>query len=357
MKPELAFVFYSSNHHDQLESAIEAIYREIDRAWLIGCTTEAVIAESQEIESGPGFALWVSHLGGAPVEAFTVDLQETPDGHALVGFPLLGAESTGVILLADPLTFPTQALLSALNTGNPQLPIIGGMASGGFGETGHTLVFNDSIKSSGAVGIVVGSPISLRPVVSQGCKPIGDPFVVTAAEHNVILEMGGKPPLVRLREIAMKLPPEDQALMQGVPPMLGIVIDEYTESPAHGDFLVRNVAQVNLETGAMAVGEVIEVGKTVQFHLRDAGAADDELSSLLSANDSVHPEAALMFVCNGRGTGLFGSPNHDIIAVESILGDIPAAGMFCAGEVGPVGGRTFIHGYTASIALFTDQRD
>lgn len=355
--PDLAFVFYSPHHQDALEKAIEGIYEEIDRALLLGCTTQAVIGESQEIEDGPAFSLWVASFGGAAIEGFAVDLEDTADGQALVGFPLIGKDAGGVILLADPMTFPTQALLSGLNADYAALPIIGGMASGGFGDPGHTLVFNREVRRSGAVGVVIGPPIAMDPVVSQGCKPIGEPYVVTAAERNMVLQLGGKLPLQRLREIVIKLSAEDQALLQGTPPMLGLVIDEYNESPGQGDFLIRNVMQVNLESGAMAIGDMVEVGQTVQFHLRDAKAASRELTSLLSSHSQSDPSGALMFVCNGRGSGLFGIPNHDAQVLESELGSIPAAGMFCAGEIGPVGGRNFIHGYTASIALFRDSTE
>lgn len=352
LAPELALFFYSPHHQDSLEIAIERINEEVGRAITIGCTTESVIGESQEIEDGPALAVWVANLGGASVEGFTVNLEDTADGQALIGFPLLSSGAGGVILLADPMTFPTQALLAGLNADYPRLPIVGGMASGGFGDLGHTLVFNGEVKRSGAVGVVIGKDAHMQPIVSQGCIPIGEPYVVTAAERNVILELGGKAPLQRLRDIVLRLPKEDQSLLQGNPPMLGLLIDEYNETPSQGDFLVRNVAQVNLESGAMAVGDVVQVGQTVQFHLRDAKAAHEELSKLLSSKISSSAEAALMFVCNGRGSGLFGGPNHDIATVETELGEIPAAGMFCAGEIGPIGGRNFVHGYTASIAVF-----
>jgi small ligand-binding sensory domain FIST len=351
-EPELGLFFYSPHHQDSLDKAIARITEELGRAVLIGCTTEAVIGDSQEIEDGPGLAMWVANFGGASVEGFRVDLEDTADGQALVGFPLIGSDAGGVLLLADPMTFPTQALLAGLNADYPKLPIVGGMASGGFGDLGHTLVFNGEVKRSGAVGVVIGRDANMQPVVSQGCTPVGEPYVVTAADRNVILELGGKAPLQRLRDIVVKLPRDEQTLLQGTPPMLGLLIDEYNETPAQGDFLVRNVVQVHLESGAMAVGDVVEVGQTVQFHLRDADAASRELSSLLSSKVSPHARAAVMFVCNGRGSGLFGAPNHDITTVENELGGIPAAGMFCAGEIGPIGGRNFVHGYTASIAVF-----
>lgn len=352
LDPELALFFYSPQHQEALEPAIERINEEVGRAIIIGCTTEAVIGESQEIEDGPALSIWVANFGGASLEGFAVNLEDTADGQALVGFPLLGSNAGGVMLLADPMTFPTQALLAGLNADYPRLPIVGGMASGGFGDLGHTLVFNGEVKRSGAVGVVFGKDARMQPIVSQGCIPIGEPYVITSAERNVILELGGKAPLQRLRDIVLRMPREEQSLLQGTPPMLGLLVDEYNETPSQGDFLVRNVAQVNLESGALAVGDVVEVGQTVQFHLRDAKAAHQELSALLSSKITSLAEAAVMFVCNGRGSGLFGAPNHDIETVETELGHIPAAGMFCAGEIGPIGGRNFVHGYTASIAVF-----
>jgi small ligand-binding sensory domain FIST len=190
----------------------------------------------------------------------------------------------------------------------------------------------------------------VTPVVSQGCRPIGEPYVVTKADRNIILELGGRPALDRLREIVGALDVEDQVLVQhGL--HVGCVVDESKEVFDRGDFLIRNVLGADQEAGAVAVGEMVEVGATVQFQVRDAASADRDLRDLLAGEEA---DGALLFTCNGRGSHLFGEPDHDAAIIDAVTGGA-TAGMFCAGELGPVGGRSFLHGFTASVALFRDR--
>lgn len=351
---DLALLFHSAHHLDDIGSAVGAVRVEIEPQNLLGCTTEAVIAEGQEIEEGPALAVWAAHLDGAPMETFTVAVENMPDGPAIVGFPLIGSEARAVILLADPHTFPAPELLARLNADYPSLPIAGGMAGGGPGR--NALILGDAVRNSGAVGVVLGPPIEMSTIVSQGCKPIGESYVITAAEGNVVHELGGKPPLERLRAIAAKLPPEEQALVQRGP-LVGLVVDENKPELGRADFLIRHVIEANLQTGAMALGEYVQVGQTMQFHLLNAAAADEELDALLRSHAAGRPAGALLFACNGRGSRLFGVPHHDAHALETRLGPVPSAGMFCAGEIGPVGGRNFLHAFTASIALFSESEE
>jgi small ligand-binding sensory domain FIST len=193
--------------------------------------------------------------------------------------------------------------------------------------------------------------------VAQGCRPVGDPYTVTRAEANMIFELGGRPPLVRLRELAAALPGRDRELLaRGV--QLGLVIDEYQAEPRQGDFLIRGVAGADPDSGAITVGEAVEVGQTAQFHVRDADSADEDLRRTLERESTAlagrRAAGALLFTCNGRGSRLFTEPNHDAGLVAKMLGEIPVAGFFCAGELGPVGGQNYLHAFTASIALFPD---
>jgi len=190
--------------------------------------------------------------------------------------------------------------------------------------------------------------VDVETVVSQGCRPIGDAFVVTRAERNFVEELGGKPAMARLQELAANATDDERELLQrGL--HMGLVVDEHKAEFVRGDFLVRNVLGADQESGAVAVGDRVSVGQTVQFHVRDAAAADEDLREMLAGVDA---RAALVFTCNGRGRHLFGVPDHDAGLVDQLLGPIPAAGAFCAGEIGPVGGRNFLHGFTASLALF-----
>jgi small ligand-binding sensory domain FIST len=254
-------------------------------------------------------------------------------------------------VLGDPFTFPADSWLKQLDPVAPGLRVIGGMASAGHAPRGNGIVLNDDLYQDGAVGILVEGPTNIRTVVSQGCRPIGRPLVVTRVDENIIRELGRRPALEVLRETFESLEPHEQELLrQGL--HIGRVTSEYRDHFARGDFLVRNVLGTDDE-GGLAITDVVRVGQTVQFHLRDADTADEDLRTLLAAHSPAgQPAGALVFTCNGRGTRLFPSPNHDVDAIRAAYGPIPAAGFFAMGELGPIGAENFVHGFTASIALF-----
>ncbi len=353
---DLAFVFVSSAHGPGVKEVVGSLAPRLGKATLLGCTTQASIGEEREVEEGPAVALWLASLPGAILVPFNLSFQQTPDGSAVVGFPILEDHIRSVFLLADPYTFPTQNLLESLNEDYPELPVFGGQASGaGAGQI--ALILGNEVLTQGAVGVQVGGAIDVTPLVSQGCKPIGEPYIVTAARGNIIHQLGGKPPLFRLREIMSKMTREDRARAAHNLHM-GVVIDERKPDPAPGDFLIRAVLQADPETGAISVGDVLNVGQTVQFQVRDAKTADADLRGLLQEKlgqtDGRDPVGALLFTCNGRGANLFGTPDHDVSALRDHVPGMPVAGMFCGGEIGPIGGKNFLHGYTASVALFLE---
>ncbi|MGH2705962.1 MAG: FIST signal transduction protein [Actinomycetota bacterium] len=354
-RPNLVFAFHSPHHLGRVEEAAAEIIPSIGDAALLGCTTQAVIGDGREVEAGPALSVWAAALPGVRIEPFSLTVEDGPDGPAVLGMPLLGEESRAVILLGDPFSFPVQ-VLARIDDERPELPVIGGMASGGMAPGRHALISGTSVGDSGAVGVVLSGDLAVETVVAQGCRPIGAPYVVTASEQNVIRELAGKPPLERLRSVLTALPPEDRArAQQGL--HVGLAIDEYKAELGQGDFLIRNVIGGDPESGAIAVGDYVHVGQTVQFQVRDAEAADQDLAAMLErrlASLRGTAAGALLFTCNGRGQRLFGTPDHDVQTVRSKLGHLPVAGMFCGGEVGPVGGRTFLHGFTASIALFVE---
>jgi small ligand-binding sensory domain FIST len=217
-------------------------------------------------------------------------------------------------------------------------------------------LFGGEIRDQGAVGVVLQGPLGLRTIVSQGCRPIGRPMVITKAEDNMIHELGGRSALEQLRELWQTLSAEDQKLLQqGL--HIGRVISEYQDEFQRGDFLVRNVMHLDRSSGALFITDQVRVGQTVQFHVRDAATADEDLHALLQLDVSAHekkPSGALLFSCNGRGSRLFAQPNHDASVIHAEVGAIPLAGFFAQGELGPVGGQNFIHGFTASVALFEE---
>jgi small ligand-binding sensory domain FIST len=349
--PESFAVLFASAHFSGSAPAlVAAVAEQTGGVPLIGCVAAAVAGGAREVESGPAVSLWLAADVG-PVETFAMDFVRTPSGGAFGGYRFTPDLH---LMVCDPFTFPAGDLLAHLNQHVPGALVMGGMASGGL-RSGQSLLFlDDRVVTHGAVGARLPRA-RIHPLVAQGCRPVGDPYTVTQADGNLIIELGGRPPLARLRELAAALPvPEQELLARGA--HLGIVIDEYRAEPGQGDFLVRGIAGADPESGVIAVGGELEVGQTVQFHVRDARSADDDLRRILvretAALGGRPPAGALLFTCTGRGTRMFAEPDHDAGLLAQALGQIPLAGFFCDGELGPVGGQNFLHTFTASIALF-----
>jgi small ligand-binding sensory domain FIST len=358
---DLALVFASPHHAPAAEDLLRVVHEIAGPAGLIGCVAEAVVGGRKEIEDSPALSVWLGSLPGG-AETFHQEFVRTQSGGAFGGWrfePGDPAHPEVHLMMCDPLTFPVDLLLRHLNEHVPGALVMGGMASGAR-AVGSNLLFHDrSVYGEGAVGVRLAGAVEVRALVSQGCRPIGGPYVVTRAEDNLVLELGGKPPLERLREILTSLAPPDRELAShGL--HVGRVIDEYKAEHEVGDFLVRGLVGADPNSGALAVGDEVEVGQTIRFHVRDAATADEELRTLLQREAEGlrgTPAGAILFTCNGRGRSLFSEPDHDAGLVSSMLGDLPLAGFFCAGELGPVGGRNFVHGFTASLALFVDGPD
>ncbi len=353
LPPSFGVLFASPDFLDSAPALVTAVREETGPLPLIGCVAQAVVGGVREIESGPAVALWLA-AGLGPVETYAMEFVRTPSGGAYGGYRFEPGRPGVHLMICDPFTFPADELLAHLNAHVPGTAVIGGLASGGL-PMGQSRLFLDSqVVSSGAVGACLGGA-EAQLLVSQGCRPIGDPYTITRADGSMIHELGGRPPLVRLREVAAGLPARERELLaQGV--QIGVVIDEYRAELRQGDFLIRAVTGADPESGAIAVGDDVAVGQTVQFHVRDATSADEDLRRTLEQGAAAlgdrRAAGALLFTCNGRGTRLFSQPNHDAGLLAEMLGAIPVAGFFCAGELGPVGGRNFLHGFTASIALF-----
>ncbi|HUF84495.1 MAG TPA: FIST N-terminal domain-containing protein [Acidimicrobiia bacterium] len=346
---DLVVCFVSPHHVGVLEDMAGAIRGVLRPRVLLGGTAASIIGSGREVEEEPALSLLAARMPASELTPVALRVEETPDGPALLGWPeRRDRPPTTLLLFADPVTFPVDAFLERCNADTPGLRVIGGLASAAARPGGNRLVLDDLVVDQGAVGVLVDNGIEVRTLVSQGCRPIGRPYVVTRAQRNFVEELGGQPALERLQEIAESATEEERELLRGGL-HVGLVVDEHKAEFERGDFLVRNLLGADRESGALAVGDRVNVGQTVQFHVRDAGAADEDLRELLAGVDA---DAALLFTCNGRGQHLFGAPDHDAGLVEQMLGPIPLAGCFCAGEIGPVGGRNFLHGFTASLALF-----
>ena len=349
----LAVLFASEHFFGSAQALLEAVTAETGELPLIGCVAEAVVGGAREIESEPAVSLWLA-AGLGPVQTFGMEFVRTASGGAFGGYRF-GPEPAGIhLMICDPFTFPVGDLLAHLNQHVGEAVVMGGMASGGLRQGRSRLFLDQRVLSGGAVGVHLPHA-EVHPLVAQGCRPVGDPYTVTRADGNVIFDLGGRPPLTRLRELAAALPGRDRELLaRGA--QLGLVIDEYRTESRPGDFLIRGLAGADPQSGAVVVGDAVQAGQTVQFHVRDADSADEDLRRTLqrevAALGGRGAAGALLFTCNGRGSRLFPEPGHDAGLVATMLGEIPVAGFFCAGELGPVGGQNFLHAYTASIALF-----
>ena len=357
---DLCAVFASGPHLPMAKWLISEVHERLQPRNLIGCGAGGTLASGREIEEGAGLVVWAASLPGAEVSTVHVTAERNGDSFSLLGLPdeLLGERSAPadgletLIVLADPYTFPAEELLAEVGERRPGLPVLGGLASAAFGG-GPILLQDGEVRTEGAVAVMLRGT-QVLPCVSQGATPVGPEMTITAAEANVIGELAGKAALERLGEVIDGLEEGERELAaNGL--LVGAVIDENQPEYERGDFLVRPIIGADRKTGSIAIGERVRVGQTMRLHVRDAASADEDMREALGtqaqALGSEGAAGALLFTCNGRGSHMFEVPDHDATAIEDALG-APTGGFFCAGEIGPVGGRNFLHGFTATMAVF-----
>jgi small ligand-binding sensory domain FIST len=328
------------------------VREELAPRHLLGCVAGGVLGRSRELEDGPGVAVWAASLPDAAIECFHASADADEHGVTVSGFPEL--DDPGLVtLVVDPFTFPLGPFLGELNRFHERLPLVGGIATGGGAAGAQALLLDDEIHTGGAVGAVV-SGVPVVSVVSQGCRPIGREAVVTRCDGNLVHELAGMPALERLREEIGALSSAEQAqAARGL--LVGIVIDENRPEYGVGDFVMRGLLGAEESTGALAIGDSLRVGQTLRFFVRDAASAHADLRRALGELPrGARPAGALLFTCNGRGTSMFAAPHHDARVVSEALGTDAVAGYFCGGEIGPVGGKAFLHGFTATLAVFLE---
>jgi small ligand-binding sensory domain FIST len=348
---DLAMVFAGAANLDHADEGLALVGERLGAKALVGCGAQGVVGSGRELEEG-GVAVWAASLDTGHAETFYMQALRAGDQLAVSGVPDLDS-ADAVIMLVDPYTFPVEPLLAQLGTDHPGLPVIGGFASAGGGPGLAVLMHDGELERQGAVGVTLAG-VDVRPCVSQGARPIGPEMVITAAEGNEVLELASKPALERIKEAITELGPYEKLLAaRGL--LVGIVIDENQPEYGRGDFLIRGLVGIDEESGSITVGERVRVGQTVRLQVRDGESADEDLREALAQQRRElpgPPAGALIFTCNGRGSHMFGAPDHDASALDEAFAGAPAAGFFCAGEIGPVGDRNFLHGFTATVAVF-----
>lgn len=342
---------------------VEAIHQQIEKKIkvrnFLSCTCAGIIGNQHEIEGLPSAVLMLARLPDVEIRPFYLDqnqldeLKSPEDFYKF--FEVYPNEKPNFLVLPDPFLMDANQFLYLINQAYPKCSVVGGLASGASQPRENVLMINKEIYQEGLAGVILTGNIAIETVVSQGCRPVGNTFIVTKAEENVIHELAGRPFYTVLKEVLDVATPRDKALAQEAL-FVGIAMNEYNHKFKRGDFLIRGVMGIDPESGAGAVGDYVHVGQTIQFHLRDAQTAQEDLTDLLANHkddfDRHHLKGAFVFSCNGRGEGLFQVKDHDIRIIQQHIGPVPAAGFFCAGEIGPVGGINFLHGFTSSITLF-----
>jgi small ligand-binding sensory domain FIST len=344
--PDLAVLFVAGKHVEHLSDLMSAVHATLDPGVALAVSAAGVLGGAREAEHGPGLSLWAGVTGPVlPVR------MEAFDRTTVLGVPEDLTEGETLMVLADPFTFPVDALFDLIPSG---VAVVGGLASAA-GEAGGNRLWIDGVEHrNGAIGVRFPPGIGV-PIVSQGCRPIGEPWVVTRSDQHLIHELAGRPAAERLNELIRSLSVGDRlAASRGL--HIGIVANDHRDEFAQGDFLIRAVLGLEQSTNAVAVGDAVEVGQVVQFQVRDPSSAGADLAEMMSMGvEAAGFDGALVFTCNGRGTHLFAEPHHDAELIEEFT-EGGVAGMFCAGEFGPVGERNALHGFTATVLAFRQLR-
>ena len=360
LRPDLAFVFLSAAHAPAYDEVPGLVRRGLGDCPLLGCSGGGVIGAGREVEGGPGLAIAAAAMPEAELSLFHVENDGLPDQDSPPErwWEVVGSSPDGqpdFILLADPFSFAADRLIAGLDYAFPGSATIGGLASGAHGPGGNALYVGDEVRTSGAIGVAVAGSVTIDTVVAQGCRPIGAPMQVTSCADNWLLALDGKTPVQALVDVMGRLDEGERNLARHSL-FLGVAMDRLDETPSMGDFLIRNIVGVDQSRGYLAIGELPSEGQLVQFHLRDAQTSTEDLDAMLNRYSIEHPiyeeTGALLFSCLGRGLNLFGRADHDTDMFREKVNAMPLTGFFCNGEIGPVGGTTFLHGYTSSFGIF-----
>lgn len=356
--PDFLTLFVSRHFAQRYEDVGALMADRLPARVVLGSSAAGVIGQAQELEEKPGLSVTAALLPDVKIRPFSVqdedlpDLDESPRAwEKLVN--VHPAENPQFILLADPFSIRTENFLMGLDYAFPKSSKVGGLASGGNQPGRNALYLNTLCLRAGLVGVAMTGNVELQTVVAQGCRPVGRPLRVTACTENILFTLDGKTPVSILQTLFTELPERDRQLMKQAL-FVGIAMTSAKETFGPGDFLIRNILGVDNARGSLAVGAPLRVGQTVQFHLRDARSSTEDLRAVFeqAGESKTKTQGALLFSCVGRGRALYGRPDHDTAFFTQTVGPVPLGGFFCNGEIGPVGGTTYLHGYTSSFGLF-----
>jgi small ligand-binding sensory domain FIST len=352
--PDLVLAFFTAPLVPGAEAIVSTLKRRLSPGCIAGVSGVSVIGAGHEFEDGPALTAVAARLPGVEVRPFV--LAPSAWGEAIEDPVEFARHTPGadraelVIVFGDPFSLDAERVLRAFNRNAPGVPVVGGMASAGPRPNANTLILNDWVATEGGVAVALRGALRVDVVVSQGCRPIGPPLRVTRVQRNLLLELDGQPALERAEQVLRELPERERESLKG-----GLYVGRPARGDAsgRGDYLIRNLLGADRDRGALAVADIMAVDERVRLHVRDAETALEDLELLLAPQEfDSRASGALLFSCNGRGRAFFGRSDRDISTLcHALGGPVPAAGFFCAGELGPVGERNFLHGHTASIAI------
>jgi small ligand-binding sensory domain FIST len=355
----LGLVFMSPRFFPRSKQVLEILRVHARIPLLAGCSSQSLIVGEQEVEQNAGLTVGLYALPGAELKAihFTQEQVEEANGPGYwhLETEVEPGQTNGWLVFIDPFHLDSETWLKTWNEAYAPLPVLGGLASGELNEQATQVYLNGEVYDEGGVAISVGGAVQLVAVTSQGCTPIGETWTLTKVDQNIIHQIGNRPAYEVLAETFNQLTPEQQKGARGNL-FIGLVVNEYLEDFHRGDFLIRNLLGADPRSGSIAVGALPRLGQTMQFQRRSAAAATEDMEELLTRARKQLGDTPIyggcLCSCNGRGKNLFDRPNHDAQMVQQRLGPMGLAGFFCNGEIGPVGEKSFLHGYTASLALF-----
>ena len=330
---------------------------------IIGCSASGLIAGNQEIENEAGCCIALYHLPSTQARAIhlPLDVFEPADRAAKIR-AAIGPHPEHVnawTLFASSESIGNEAWLPDWDHATEHRTTIGGFACAASNAHESALYLNGAVHTDGAVALGLEGAVTIEPLISQGCRPVGSPWTITQAEDNVIHQIGNRPILEVLRDTLEGMSQKEQQKARGNI-FIGLVLDEYQASFSVGDFLVRNLAAIDPQTGAVAIATPLRVGQNLQFQIRDAHSASNDFEMHLKekaaelAGRSIY--GSCLCDCIGRGTSLYGVPDHDVAIIHDIFPELPIVGLFCNGEFATSQNRTLLHGYAASLGLFVKKR-